>query len=187
MLMLSSSSCVNDKNKKNAVIDLNDQAALDDSIRTNLCGIYRFVFSKVRDVDIAAEIAQETYVRLLAKYGPASLTEKPSLLVTIAHNLVKDWYRDTKRSTRATSIPFDDVDAQLVDPVSNETAEAKYNAVLLKQAIFDLPPRCREVFFLHRFEGMTYVEIAEACGISRETVKTLITRAMRALNKHSVD
>ena len=124
---------------------------------------------------------------MLASYGPASLAEKPALLVKIAHNIVLERARKIKRTDGGVSVSFDELDAQLAEPLSSETPESKFNAWLLKRAILNLPPRCKEVFVLHRFKGMSYPEIAEFCGISRDTVKEHIVRAMRDIDKHFVD
>ncbi|WHI49144.1 sigma-70 family RNA polymerase sigma factor [Microbulbifer sp. VAAF005] len=46
------------------------------------------------------------------------------------------------------------------------------------EAILGLPPRAGAAFRFHRFEGMTYQAIAEQMGISKESVKELIQRAL---------
>jgi RNA polymerase sigma-70 factor (ECF subfamily) len=53
----------------------------------------------------------------------------------------------------------------------------------LLQAIADLPPRRREAFVLNRIEGLTYDEVAERMGISRNTVITQIVAALAELDK----
>ena len=46
------------------------------------------------------------------------------------------------------------------------------------QAILNLPPRARAAFQFHRFENMTYGAIAKRMGISKESVKELMHRAI---------
>ena len=53
----------------------------------------------------------------------------------------------------------------------------------IEQAIDALPAQCREVFQLVRLEGLTYQEVAEKLGISINTVRTQITRAMTKLRE----
>ena len=53
----------------------------------------------------------------------------------------------------------------------------------IEQAIDDLPEQCREVFRLTRLDGLSYQEAAEKLGISINTVRTQINRAMTKLRK----
>lgn len=103
------------------MVDTKDRAALNASILENYQILLRFLRSKVGDADFVAHVAQEAYARMLASYGPVSLAEKPSLLVKVAHNIVRERARKTKRTDGGLSVSFDELDAQLADPLSGET------------------------------------------------------------------
>ena len=49
----------------------------------------------------------------------------------------------------------------------------------VKQLVEQLPPQCRKVFLLNRFEGKRYKEIAEEMGISIKTVETHLGKALK--------
>jgi RNA polymerase sigma factor (sigma-70 family) len=51
----------------------------------------------------------------------------------------------------------------------------------LRRAISELPPVTREVFRLHRIEGLTYAEIAERLGITAEAVEGHVADALYEL------
>ena len=53
----------------------------------------------------------------------------------------------------------------------------------IKYEIEQLPPQCREIFYLSRFEEMTHKEIAEKLNISENTVKVQVYRALVKLRK----
>ena len=53
----------------------------------------------------------------------------------------------------------------------------------IREAIEALPPKCREVFELSRFEGMTYQEIADEMGIARKTVENQMGKALGLLRE----
>ena len=53
--------------------------------------------------------------------------------------------------------------------------------MVLKQAIGNLPPRCREIFLLSREEGLRYSEIAERLSLSENTVSVQLGIALRRL------
>lgn len=86
------------------------------------------------------------------------------------------WLDDARRSDRAPGmgegVPAAD--------------EALQHAELMREvaaAIDNLPPRCRQVFLLHRQHALTYIEIGAALEISPRTVENLIARALRHLRK----
>ncbi len=47
-----------------------------------------------------------------------------------------------------------------------------------------IPPRSREVFVLHKFDGLKYAEIADLLGISKNTVENHIVKALRILRNY---
>ncbi|NJK93573.1 MAG: sigma-70 family RNA polymerase sigma factor [Bacteroidales bacterium] len=57
----------------------------------------------------------------------------------------------------------------------------------LHKAINQLPPQCREIFILCRFERLTYAEISVKLSVSLSTVKTQMVRAMQKLSEAMKD
>ena len=72
-------------------------------------------------------------------------------------------------NTTEDEISFDELDEQI--------------DVLVNQ----LPPRCKEVFKLSRNRGLTNKEVASQLGISDNTVKTHLAKALGHLRKHLTD
>lgn len=64
-----------------------------------------------------------------------------------------------------------------------EEAEYKELQVLVEKCIEKMPDRCRQVFQMHRKEGLKYAEIASELGISVKTVEAAITKALNILRK----
>jgi RNA polymerase sigma-70 factor (ECF subfamily) len=54
---------------------------------------------------------------------------------------------------------------------------------MLEQIIYDLPPKCREVFLMCRVEGKSYTEIGDALGISPRTVESHMRKALEQIRK----
>jgi RNA polymerase sigma-70 factor (ECF subfamily) len=57
--------------------------------------------------------------------------------------------------------------------------EQRERLALLRGAIDELPPRCREVFVLHKLDGLSHADVADRLGISRNMVEKHVIRAMR--------
>lgn len=51
------------------------------------------------------------------------------------------------------------------------------------QSLRHLPPKCREVFELHKYNGLTYAEIAQTLGISEKTVEGHMLKAIKKLRE----
>ncbi|MFP4166278.1 MAG: sigma-70 family RNA polymerase sigma factor [Opitutales bacterium] len=69
--------------------------------------------------------------------------------------------------------------AELADDLSPaEALDTREAYGLLREAIRELPERCREAFVLHRFEGLRHRDIAKRLGISQSTVEKHIAAAL---------
>jgi RNA polymerase sigma-70 factor (ECF subfamily) len=68
----------------------------------------------------------------------------------------------------------------------NNLAEADIDR-LIHESIQSLPEKCREIFILSRFEGMTHQKIADKYRISPSTVNNQITLAMKKLKEKLKD
>ncbi len=76
-------------------------------------------------------------------------------------------------------------DRELLEPVSDDYPEALLISHELEKEISDaiesLPDQCKKIFLLNRFDNLTYLKIAEKLGISVNTVKTQMARALQKL------
>lgn len=160
-----------------------------------LSSLYRDHFGAVRMYlarrlgcsEAGREAAQDVFLRLLLRPQSAPIENPRSFLLTAARNLAIDLLR--AECTRPVIEPIEDYEDTLHDPVSDPAriAEARQRLRDLADGIGKLPPRCREVFFLHRFEGFTHKEIAERLGIAAKTVEANLARAMLHLRRRWPD
>jgi RNA polymerase sigma factor (sigma-70 family) len=136
----------------------------------------------IKDRDSAADIVQEAYLRVLALQADKPVSQPRALLYHTARNLVIDRYR--RREIRGEDHHAGDAVAELESVAAPaacepETAAASAQAVAALLCVIDgLPPRCREAFILHRFDGVPHAEVAARMGISRKTVEQHIKLAM---------
>lgn len=146
--------------------------------------VFRQMLFRTRDADSAHEVVQETFVRIWEHRR--SLRSGKSFLafaLRISSNIVRDMARHQAMRTRvAASIPRPELSE------GDDPAGALHLALLedrLQEIInTHLPQRCRMIFLLSRFEGMSHRDIAARLGVSTKTVENQITRALRILRTH---
>jgi RNA polymerase sigma factor (sigma-70 family) len=127
------------------------------------------------DVD---DIIQETYARLLRAFERGPIESPRGLLFATARNVARDLFR---RRTTANTIPIAEIDASRVfdgAPNAAENATRRQETDLLVAAIAALPPRCREILVLRKFENLSHREIAWRLGIAEHTVEAQLTKAL---------
>lgn len=130
----------------------------------------------------AADLVQDAFLKTV-EAGSKARVEKPvHLLFRIARNAVID----RLRSKRRAAILFragEEVDAD--DPAANPEriliASERLRRAL--DCIDHMPPKRREVFLLHRIEGLSYAQIARRAGISIKTVEKHMACAMAQLSR----
>lgn len=130
--------------------------------------------------DKAADFAQTAFTRMLglAPDQRAALRHPRAYLYRVARNLainhVKSAAVRLERAETADITLAEDPHAAL---------EARDMLRRLEAAIRKLPDRTREIFMAHRFEDLTYGQIAERMGISIKTVEKHIGLALRELHR----
>lgn len=133
----------------------------------------------------AQDIAQESLARLL-RYSASEPAEAwQALLYRIAINLLRDRARHARIERKIGVLQGEAArgadDAVSQEPSPERHASGRQMLERMQSAIEQLPVRCREVYLLHRIEGMTYPEIARRSGISAKAVEKHISRALRLL------
>jgi RNA polymerase sigma-70 factor (ECF subfamily) len=145
--------------------------------------LFNHVKRLVRSPDDAAELVQETYVRVMTR---ATIAEFESIarayLFQTATNLARDHFR--RRRFRDHEA-LDDVP----EPAAPASAGSPEDQVLWAQAmetlataIDEMPANVRAVFVLARLEHKSYVEIAAELGLSGRTVERRMSEAIEILS-----
>ena len=133
---------------------------------------------KLQCSEQAADLTQDTFMRVLTSRREVEVREPRSYLSTIARGLVIDHYR-----RRELERAYLDALAQLPEPEvpSPEQRLLILEALMQVDAVLDtLPLLARKAFLLSQLDGLTYVEIARDLNVSLTTVKRHMLRAFRA-------
>jgi RNA polymerase sigma factor (sigma-70 family) len=137
------------------------------------------VTRRVGNRDVAADLVQDVYTRLLQAGSRGGLEDDTKVLYASARNAAIEHYRSTKRRAKALERVLPE-QLGLNDVASPEMRlEARQTLSMLDRALLELSPRAREIFILHRVDGLTNGEIAKRYGISVSAVEKHLARVMR--------
>ncbi len=128
------------------------------------------------DID---NIVQEALVRVWQLHEKETITSPKALLFATARNLALDFVR---RQKIASFEPItENGESSVLRDVTDvaETVSKQQEFALLRQAIQDLPERCRQVFTLRTVYGLSQKMIAERLGISENTVEKQMGKGIR--------
>ncbi|CAN5692439.1 RNA polymerase sigma factor [soil metagenome] len=135
--------------------------------------LFRYLHRLTGDADVAEDIAQEAFVRLLRQALPDD--EVRPWLFTVAMNLVRDRARKSERRQRLlTTAPPLVTRSALPD----EDVERAERILAVRGVLEKLPERDRQLLLM-REEGFKYDEIARVIGVAPASVGTLIARALK--------
>ena len=169
----------------------------DDNAFAQLVDLYQdrligFFFHLFQDKETAEDSAQEVFLRVYrarARYTPNA--KFSTWLYQIAHNLAKNMYRG---SNRRKEVPLNVRESGPLGTRPEEKVIAEKSALMpsrlfdkreiqehVQQALNNLGKRQKLAVVLHRFEGMSYADIAATMDLSVSAVKSLLSRARENL------
>jgi RNA polymerase sigma factor (sigma-70 family) len=132
-------------------------------------------FPQLQDQD---DVVQETYARLLRALARGPIHSPRGLLFATARNAATDFFR---RRAVAKTFPITETEALSVfddSPAVAELVSRRQETALLTAAIAALPPRCREILVLRKFQNLSHREIARTLGLAEHTVEAQLTKAL---------
>lgn len=133
----------------------------------------------VADADIAEDIVQESYTALWSKLQEgAEVQNRKSYLYMMVRNRCLDNLRAKGLPTESLK-PYDTYGI-IDDDDAQERSEIEAR---LWTAIDSLPEKCREIFIMSKRDGLKYEEIAQELGISENTVRNQISKALKLIRE----
>lgn len=137
-----------------------------------------FLARRLGNVEKAADVAQDTYVRLAGLADTAQILEPRAFVFRVAGNLAIDRLRQERRYC---ALQVDEPDEEPCDPMASpERSFLAAEAIeQLDKALQRLPSNARLALLLSRLEGLTHAEIATRLGVSESSVGKYMVHAMR--------
>ena len=152
-------------------------ASFDDLFKYNYRPLCLYALHYIQNVDLAEDIVQDSYASLWEKLqeGDHVLNLK-SYLYMMVRNRCLDHLRKKGLPTESLK-PYDTYG--IID--DDDAQERSQTEARLWTAIDSLPEKCREVFIMSKRDGLKYEEIAEELGLSVNTVRNQISKALKVL------
>lgn len=174
-------------------MDLSSDAALIEQAKNNpeLFGllyekyserVFRFFYFHVNcRHDVAEDLRQETFLKAFAKLPLFTFTRGSesylTYLLTIAHNLLVNHYRDSQIIISLDEQP------ELADSVTT-TIETNIDFDLVKKVVQEMPLIEKEIFVLRYEIQLSITEIAQAIQKTENAVKIMLSRVRKRLIQH---
>ncbi len=144
--------------------------------------VYGVALRLTKSPEMARDLAQDIFLKLWDHRQKLSEVKNfPSFLYTITRNLVHDQLRKKifRESNRERLINY----FSGTDATTPEVLESRELDHFLRQSIDRLSPKLKQVLTLGRLEGLSHEEIAAKMGITPQSSKTYMVRALAALHK----
>lgn len=165
-----------------------NEKALETLIHRHQQKISSFIYSKVLDRDVAEDIFQDTFIKVIKTLKKGSYSEEGKFLpwvMRIAHNLIIDHFRRNKRMPKFEGSD----DFNIFSVIKDEQMNVEHQMVKdqidsdLGKLIEELPEDQREVLIMRIYKDMSFKEISENTGVSINTALGRMRYALINLRK----
>jgi RNA polymerase sigma-70 factor, ECF subfamily len=160
-----------------------DRGAFGDIIKAHQERVWAVAYRFTQRREDADDISQEAFLRL---WNAAGRWEPAARLSTWLYRVVTNLCLDFKRKQAHAPAALT---GEIAEPAAPEAAELESQETIarVRRAVAALPERQRMAVILHRYEGMSYREIAKATGWGEAAIESLLSRAYANLREQLVD
>lgn len=174
-----------------------DNRAFDELLLRNQSKIFSYILFVVRDRDMANDIFQETFVKVVVKlqqgkYVPSG--KFSAWVLRIAHNVIMDLYRGQKSQKIIDAVDDNDLsniagNDMIIGNVESQFVNTQVMSDVRKMMNL-LPTTQREVVYMRYFQQMSFKEIADTTNVSINTslgrMRYAIINLRRMAREHDV-
>jgi RNA polymerase sigma-70 factor (ECF subfamily) len=163
-------------------IQQGDEQAFEQLFKEYYFPLSRFAWRYVKSKAVAEELVQDVFTVIWEEQAGWQPTGS---MRTYLYQMVKSQSIDYLRH-RQVQRKYDPqwMEEQAQPPIYFEdSSEKKQLQEAIKREIETLPPRSKMAFKLHRYDGLTYKEIAEVMDISVKTVESQMSRTLKRLRE----
>jgi len=169
------------KEQKQASITLNSFSAFEIFFKENYHTACLVALRYIKNQQEAEDVVQETFLYLWEKRTEMQIRQslKQYLLQAVKNRSINFVNRERKFHEEIND------ELEISQNTDSEDAFAKEElAVLVSKSIDKLPAQCKRIFLLAYVDNLTYNQIAESLGLSKNTIKTQMGIAYKQLRQH---
>ena len=144
--------------------------------------LQRLLMARLKSEELVKEIVQETFARFLTISDSDKIANPKGYIFRMAINLSIDQARCARSNVFRNAVEFDEETSISEGPTPEESLQYVQLERLFDDALSELPLRSREFFYLHRFEGLSTMQIARKFGISQRMVQKALARITKHFN-----
>lgn len=157
--------------------------AFDRAYRQFAQGIFRFIYFKVSDYELAKDLTADTFIRFWKQLvNGTKIQNNKAFLYFIAKGITIDYYRK-KKNTKSVSL--DIIDERLLGVI--DSAEDKFSMKQELEQVYvklkAIKKEYQDVLLLHYVEDLRISEIAVVLNKRENTVRVLLHRALKTLKE----
>jgi RNA polymerase sigma-70 factor (ECF subfamily) len=157
--------------------------------------IFSFILSKILNKDTAEDIFQDTFIKVIKTLKKGNYNEEGKFLpwvMRIAHNLVIDHFRRSKRIPTINNTDEFDIFTIIGDDALNAENQIIKNQILgdVKDLLEELPEDQKEVLIMRMYKDMSFKEISESTDVSINTalgrMRYALINLRKLIEKHQI-
>ncbi|WP_223034314.1 RNA polymerase sigma factor [Hanstruepera marina] len=172
-----------------------DERAIEILITRHKQRVYSFIYSKVFDRDVAEDIFQDTFIKVIRTLKHGKYNEEGKFLpwvMRISHNLVIDYFRKNNRMPKFSNTG----DFNIFSVLSDSSLDAEKSIIKsqvekdVRRVIEELPEDQKEVLVMRMYNEMSFKEISEKTGVSINTalgrMRYALINMRKIIDKHNI-
>jgi len=172
-----------------------DESALSILVTRHKQKIFSFIYSKVFDRDVAEDIFQDTFIKVIRTLKRGKYNEEGKFIpwvMRISHNLVIDHFRKSNRMPKFENNGDFNIFSVLSDSELNAEKKIIKNQVAedIRRLIEELPEDQREVLLMRMYKDMSFKEISAQTGVSINTalgrMRYALINLRKVIDKHNI-
>jgi RNA polymerase sigma-70 factor (ECF subfamily) len=159
-----------------------DIGAFESLFRSSYVSLVRYAKTLIKDHDASEEIVQDLFFRLWQNRENIKIESSLNgYLFRSVHNRCLHLLGHNRIVARHA----EEMSANSEEDMENPSDILQYKELQEKIAVIleKLPERCGQIFYMNRFEGLKYHEIAEKLSVSVKTVEANMGKALKAFRK----